>query len=179
MSVRCNKFNHLDKVAHQVLKQLLSEEKGVWTVPNAKYREYKRLSIDKRGSFGERLFAKTINFRRLQYNDGDQGLWDLKIDGLKLEVKTASLDKQNKFQNEGLKKESGYDGILFLGVAPDQLYVKMVRREDIPWSKLHNRGAAATGCGYKWDLRCHDMVKVTSPKAINDEFQRVFYPEDE
>jgi len=73
----------------------------------------------------------------------------LKFNGIKFEIKTSSIDVNQKFQNEGIKKNGDYDGILFLGVTPNDLYIKFIKKEDIPFDTLHNREERKTGRGYK------------------------------
>ena len=67
----------------------------------SKYARIRHLQIDKRGSFGERLlrdiFSKERNIS-LAYQDGDQGDWDIKINDIRVEVKTSSLDVNDKFK---------------------------------------------------------------------------------
>ena len=137
------------------------------------------MQIDKRGSFGERFFSQVLSqiyCRRLniEYNDGDQGDWDLKFNGVKFEIKTASIDVNNKFQNEGIKKDGDYDGVLFLGVTPNSLYIKFILRKDIPFHVLHNREERKTGRGHKWDFKLIEMIEVKSLKDIKNEFDKHF-----
>ena len=97
----------LDKIALSILKDLLKEQNQQW-IEESKYRKVRNLQIDKRGSFGERFFARillTLFPRRIQYKDGDQGDWDIIINKKKLEIKTSTLDVNGKFQNESIKKE--------------------------------------------------------------------------
>ncbi len=146
----------------------------------SKYKEYRNLQIDKRGSFGERFFAQTLSqiyFRRLkiEYNDGDQGDWDLKFNDVKFEIKTSSITVKSKtFQNEGIKEGGDYAGILFLGVKPNQLLIKFVLKSAIPFETLHNRKKAGTGSGYKWDFKEKDMIEVKSLDDIKQEFDKNF-----
>jgi hypothetical protein len=74
-----NFYNEIDEIAVPILKQVLREAQDQWLAPNSKYKEYRPLQIDKRGSFGERFFEQTLSriyYRRLQieYNDGDQNI---------------------------------------------------------------------------------------------------------
>ncbi len=168
----------LDEIAIPILKEVLKEAQDEWKDPESKYKEYRNLQIDKRGSFGERFFAKVlfeIYHRRIkiEYNDGDQGDWDLKINGIRFEIKTSSIDVNRKFQNEGLKEEGEYEGVLFLGVAPNQLYIKFILKKDIPFVNLHNRGAKGTGRGYKWDFKEREMTAVNSLDCIKKEFEKI------
>ena len=172
-------YNEIDEIAVPILKQILKEAQDQWLDPNSKYKEYRTLQIDKRGSFGERFFEQTLSkiyYRRLkiEYNDGDQADCDLKFNGIKFEIKTSSIDVNKKFQNEGIKEDGDYDAILFLGISPNDLYIKFVLKKDIDFSKLHNRGERGTGKGYKWDFKPKDMIKVNCLEDIKTEFERQF-----
>jgi hypothetical protein len=188
-----NDKNEIDEIAMPILKRILTEAQDKWLDENSKYREYRNLQIDKRGSFGERFFAETLLKlypRRIEYNDGDQGDWDLKINRIKFEIKTSSLDVSNKFQNEGLKRDGDYDGVLFLGIAPNNLYIKFIKKSDIDFdnlvvhsstgtTRLHNRGKdgtnkRATGAGYKCDFKLTEMKKVETLEEIRKAFEKVF-----
>ncbi len=161
------------------MKEVLKEAQDKWLNPESKYKEYRSLQIDKRGSFGERFFLQIlpqIYFRRIsiEYKDGDQCDWDLKVNGVKFEVKTSSIDVNNKFQNEGIKEEGDYEGILFLGVTPNSLYIKFALKKDIPFQNLHNRGEKGTGRGYKWDFKLKEMVEVKTLEDVKTEFDKNF-----
>lgn len=97
----------LYKIAQSVFTEIEAEvnETTKWK-SDSKYIKIKHLQIDKRGSFKERLirdiFAKERNIS-LIYKDGDQGAWDIQINGIKIEIKTSSLDVNGKFQNESIK----------------------------------------------------------------------------
>ncbi len=185
-------LTELDKKLIEILDAIVLEDSPErWR--GAKFMKQRMIQIDKRGSVGERFFAETLLRlypRRIEYKDGDQGDWDLKIGKMKFEIKTSSLDKNNKFQNEGLKRNGDYDGILFLGIAPNNLYIKFVRKTDINFDTqilvsdmgvvhLHNRGKDnlnknATGAGYKCDFKITDMKEITKIDDIKNEFERVF-----
>lgn len=176
-----------------VLKALLKEVKkedspDMWD--GAKYELQRKIQIDKRGSVGERFFSQTLNLlypRRVTYKDGDQGDWDLSIGKMKFEIKTATLGKNKKFQNEGLKKHGDYNGVLFLGIAPDDIYMYCIKVSNINFENkridhngvhvnLHDRGndesttARATGSGFKCDLKPQQMTKI---ETLGD-LKRVF-----
>lgn len=135
----------------------------------SKYARIRHLQIDKRGSFGERLlrdiFSKERNIS-LAYQDGDQGDWDIKINDIRVEVKTSSLDVNDKFQNEHIKNTPNCDFICFIGVAPDNLYVRLEKISEIDFSKLHNRGERGTGAGYKWDFKKEQMIEVKTREEV-------------
>lgn len=135
----------------------------------SKYARIRHLQIDKRGSFGERLlrdiFSKERNIS-LAYQDGDQGDWDIKINDIKIEVKTSSLDVNDKFQNEHIKNTPDCDFVCFIGVAPDEIYMRLEKISEIDFSKLHNRGKRGTGAGYKWDFRPSQMQLIRTREEV-------------
>ncbi len=172
-------MNELDKIAVPLLQAISKEAKGVWKDPTALYYPYRGIQIDKRGSFGERFFehALLMAFPRrikLEYKDGDQGEWDLKVNGYKFEIKTSSLDVNGYFQNEGLQIEGDYYGVLFLCVTPNKLYFKFVKKEDIPFNTLHDRKRAGTGSGYKWDHRLETVYELNTIEDFRNKFNEVF-----
>lgn len=163
------------EIALRVFDEIESEVKHTskWN-ETSKYVRIRKLQIDKRGSFGERLlrdiFSKERNIS-LEYRDGDQGSWDIKINGIKLEVKTSSLDVNNKFQNEHIAKNSDCDYIIFIGIAPDDVYLRIEKLSQIDFSKLHNREERKTGAGYKWDFKPNEMAKIQT----SDEVVKIIY----
>ena len=169
-------MTELDRIANRLLRSVIGQAKGVWTNPDDLYFKYRHLQIDKRGSFGERFFMRVFSdyARRIEYKDGDQADWDLKINDYKFEIKTSSLDINKKFQNEGLNPNANILGVLFLCVTPKRLYFKFVRLEDVPFHRLHNRGAAGTGAGYKWDHKMTDVVTYDTEDELVDYFNSVF-----
>lgn len=185
-------MNDLHTILEELLDKMVVEDMPrQWQ--NARFLKQRMIQIDKRGSIGERFYLLTLTTlypRRVEYRDGDQGDWDLKIGKMKFEVKTASLDKNGKFQNEGLKKNGDYNGVLFLGIAPNDIYMYCIKIENIDFENkkidhngvqvnLHNRGKdgtkdRATGAGYKCDLKPEQMRKISTLLDLQKEFEREF-----
>ena len=185
-------MNDLDLILEDLLESMVIEDMPEqWK--DARFLQQRMIQIDKRGSVGERFYMLTLSRlypRRIEYKDGDQGDWDLKIGRMKFEIKTASLDKNGKFQNEGLKKDGDYNGILFLGIAPNDIYMYCIKVENIDFEggvidhngvhvNLHNRGkdgmeGHATGAGYKCDLKPEQMRKISDISELKEEFEKEF-----
>lgn len=182
----------LDLILLELLENMKQEDNpDQWD--GAKFELQRKIQIDKRGSVGERFFSQTLTLlypRRVIYKDGDQGDWDLCIGKMKFEVKTASLDKSGKFQNEGLKRNGDYNGVLFLGIAPNDIYMYCIKTENIDFDNkkiehngvcvnLHNRGkdglnSNATGAGYKCDLKPEQMTRITTLGELKRVFDQEF-----
>jgi len=185
-------MNDLNAILEDLLNRMVIEDMPEqWK--NARFLKQRMIQIDKRGSVGERFYLLTLTSlypRRVEYRDGDQGDWDLKIGRMKFEVKTASLDRNGKFQNEGLKKDGDYNGVLFLGIAPNDIYMYCIKIGNIDFDNkkidhngvhvnLHNRGRdglteRATGAGYKCDLKPEQMRKISTLSELQDEFEKEF-----
>ena len=176
------------------LLEEVKQEDDIDEWDGAKYELQRKIQIDKRGSVGERFFSQMLTLlypRRITYKDGDQGDWDLSIGKMKFEIKTASFGKNGKFQNEGLKKHGDYNGVLFLGIAPNDIYMYCIKVSNIDFENhkidhngvrvnLHNRGKDetsdnATGVGYKCDLKPSQMTKIDTigdlKKVFDEEFE--------
>ncbi len=170
-------MDKLGEISKIIFDQLLNEQNNIWTKEDSIYKDIRNLQIDKRGSFGERLILRSLiekYNRRIEYKDGDQGNYDIKIDKKCYEIKTSSLDVNSKFQNENIKKDANYYGIIFVCVAPKQLYIKCVKKENIPFESLHNRLANKTGAGYKWDFKISEVIPVNTTNDIINEFEKIF-----
>ncbi|TQR54344.1 hypothetical protein [Campylobacter troglodytis] len=169
------------ELANAVFDEIESEVNATskWK-STSKYARIRHLQIDKRGSFGDRLlrdiFSKERNIS-LAYRDGDQGEWDIKINEFKIEVKTSSLDVNNKFhptgceevaeaKNEHIKNTPNCDFICFIGVAPDNLFMRLEKISEIDFNKLHNRGQRGTGAGYKWDFKKEQMREICTREEV-------------
>lgn len=166
----------ISKIAEAVFDEIQAEvNKTTKWKGNSKYIRIRYLQIDKRGSFGERLlrdiFSKERNIS-LAYKDGDQGDWDIKINDIKIEVKTSSLDVNNKFQNEHIKNTQNCDYICFIGIAPDAIYMRLEKIDEIDFTKLHNRGNRGTGAGYKWDLKPEQMQEIKTREEVVELFYK-------
>lgn len=173
--------NELDNIAIPILDSIAQEAQNQWSDPNSKFKKIREIQIDKRGSFGERFFLAVLpkiflggQIRRIIYADGDKGKSDLEINGKKFEIKTSSLDVNQKFQNENIKKNNKNFGLLFLGVAPNALYIKFILQSKIDFNLLHNREEQKTGAGYKWDLKPADMIEVKTIDDIKNAFINAF-----
>lgn len=172
-----NNRNELENTALRIIETISKESNAKWK-PTSKYIKYRTLEIDKRGSFGERFVFACLSTlgvgRKFLYNDGNQGDWDLKFNNKKYEIKTSSLDVNNKFQNERIKRNIDLNGIIFVGLAPDSLYLKCIKYSDIPFAKLHNREKAKTGAGYKWDFKESEMELIETPEDVWEIFKKNF-----
>ena len=190
----------ISKSLYDCLLDLINEEleKNLWS-SNDKFSDIKKLSIDQRGRVGEHFFE--LVFRELnilnKYVNNAHGDWDIEADGLKIEIKTATLDINRKFQHEGIKENKTWDVVAFLDIAPNEIYVSFIHKNNFTFGlnnfknnesikhgevwiygkkqNIHFRGKdntnrRATGAGYKVDFYQKDLKKVETIKDIENLF---------
>ena len=124
-----------DKIA-EVLQQA-SGAKFDWE--GSTYEDVRYLPIDSRGELGERIVASILRGSGYEV-EGDDGKtdaergYDLIANGVKLEIKFATITiGSGGFQHEALQSQRSYDAVLFVDIAPNQVFLTAVKRKDIIW----------------------------------------------
>jgi len=75
--------------------------------------------------------------------------WDFISNGLKIEVKLATITiGTGLFQHENMHPQRDFDGVLFIDVAPDEVYLTAVCKKDISWKKIHRRESGIYKCDF-------------------------------
>lgn len=119
--------------------------------PFAKMRE---LQIDRRGYVGEHMIVSLLKAtgREVEYSEGEMAdgkTWDMAVDGLRYEIKTATIGINTEtFQHENIYNNQAWDGVIFIDIAPDEIYISCWARHEINRTDLHLRKNKAF---YKWD----------------------------
>lgn len=90
------------------LISLVNQEHGKmekWN-KNVYFYNMKTLQIDYRGRVGEHFIKSVFENlgRKVDYIENGHGDYDIVIDDYKIEIKTATLDVNDKFQHEGIKE---------------------------------------------------------------------------
>jgi len=67
------------------------------------------------------------------------------------------------FQHENLHPQRDFDGVLFIDVAPNEIYLTAVCKKDINWKKLHRRENGV----YKCDFSIKHIKDNKMPKFKN------------
>lgn len=144
-----------------------SKKQDIWIRGISTFYQIKELSIDERGRNGQE-FLQTV-FKcggyKVRGDNEKTGDWDIKINNWRIEVKSACMDRQGKFQHENLHKTNNYDFVFFLDIAPDDIYFSCLKYKNIPFNILHERGndsnkeKRVTGAGYKYDFKYKETDK--------------------
>lgn len=118
------------------------------------YEDIQFLTIDERGQLGEEITVEILKSFKCKI-DYDASIteavkgWDFVSNGLKIEVKLATITiGTGGFQHENLHPQRDFDGILFIDVAPNEIYLTTVCKKDINWKKLHRRESGVYKCDF-------------------------------
>jgi hypothetical protein len=134
----CNFEQHFrDALSHH-------ENATKWT--GATYEKMKKIPNTKVGAVGQDFIESICN--ELGFvcefpvnNDGSratQSPWDLKINGITFELKTATEDTNGNFQFNHVRYHRPYQAVLCLGVSPEALYFNLWSKADVVTGKAGN-----------------------------------------
>ncbi|RKU20363.1 hypothetical protein C6503_06110 [Candidatus Poribacteria bacterium] len=78
-----------------------------------------------------------------------QSPWDIRIESISFEVKTATEDVNDKFQFNHIRHHRDYQALLVLGIAPDEILFNAWRKGDVVEGKAGrlvtmDKGSSAT-----------------------------------
>lgn len=130
------------------------------------YENIKFLSIDERGQLGEEIAVEVLKSFQctVDYNPSRTGAvigWDFICNNLKIETKLATITiGTGLFQHENLHSQRDFDGILFIDVAPNEVYLTAVCKKDTLWRELHRRPNG----DYKCDFSIKHIQSNSIPK---------------
>ena len=132
--------------ARAVLREIISEyaqrsDTGKWS--HGEFASINRVEKGLRGEAGEDFAVAML--RLAGYDNTEKltgrssrtqtkGAFDIRVNGQRIEVKTASEDVHGKFQFNGIKYngKTPYDVLLLVGVAPNDAFFRMLRKDELP-----------------------------------------------
>jgi hypothetical protein len=138
------------------IQEILSKKpKSSFDWHGSLYEKIQFISLDDKGDVGEEITYDILKNKNcnVEYEKGITGEtkgWDVKSNGIKIEIKLATITVgTGMFQHENIESQRDFDAILFIDVAPNEVFLTAVRKKDILWKKLHRR---KTGGAYKCDF---------------------------
>lgn len=115
-----------------------SQKDNPWI--NSSYEKINALTNDARGKFGEQLISAVFHQIpcRIDQDISDNsvhpdGHYDLKVDGVRIEVKTSANLKN--WQHEPLYAEDMCDVVIFVDFTPESYNVSFILSDDLPLGK--------------------------------------------
>lgn len=127
---------------------------------NAILGKIKRVSNTKVGSVGQGFIEKLCNELSipctfpLNAKGGRmaQSPWDIKINGIEFELKTATEDINKNFQFNHIRYHRKYQALLCLGVSPANLYFGLWSKGDVATGKAGNLVTMEKGANASYKL---------------------------
>ena len=140
-----------------LLQQILSDYTDADKWVGSAFENIKRLSNTKVGDVGQDFVEQLCGNLELEYEfpSGKKGKrtrtspWDIKIESVTFEVKTATEDVNSSFQFNHIRHHRPYEALLCLGIAPDSILFDGWTKADVSTGKAGNlvtmdKGSSAT-----------------------------------
>jgi len=105
-------------------------------------------------------------------NRATKSPWDIKINGIEFELKTATEDVNGSFQFNHIRYHRPYDAVLCLGVAPNQLLFGIWSKADISTGKAGNLVSMEKGANasYKLTKKPSDLLPISEFESTIQRF---------
>lgn len=142
--------------ARQILRNVLAEYADADKWIGSPFERIKRISNTKVGDIGQDFIEKLcgkLGFECVFPLDrkGKRArteAWDIRIEGITFEVKTATEDVHKNFQFNHVRYHRDYDALLCVGIAPDDILFDAWSKAEVTTGKaghLSNHGQRIVG----------------------------------
>jgi len=127
----------------KIFKNILAQNNNHSKWNSGDYKDIKRLANTKVGDVGEEFIVKVCEELNIPYEfplnkEGKHSRtspWDIKINGICFELKTATEDIHGSFQFNHIRYHREYDAVLCLGVSPSSLQFDLWSKADVVTGK--------------------------------------------
>ena len=124
---------------HEILSVVLSEYADADKWKNARFEHIKRISNTHVGSVGQDFLEKLCVEHGLEFEfptnaAGERSKnspWDIRIEGVEFELKTATEDVGGNFQFNHIRYHRKYEAVLCLGISPGEIYFGAWSKADV------------------------------------------------
>ncbi len=157
------------KIFREVLA--VNKDHSKWDVGD--FVGIKTISNLKVGKVGEDFISKICDNLNINYLvPKDKGPWDIEINGIKFEVKTATEDVNGSFQFNHLRYHREYEAVLCLGVSPNSLQFNLWSKADVATGKAGKLISMEknANASYKLTKRKNDLIDIEKFKETIESF---------
>jgi len=128
---------------HDILLAILQQHHDSDKWNGQPFEHIKRISNTKVGDVGQDFVEALCDALRLQYEfplnrkgeKARQSPWDIRIEGVEFEIKTATEDVKGKFQFNHIRYHRDYDALITIGISPTSIYMGVWSKSDIVTNK--------------------------------------------
>jgi hypothetical protein len=153
---------------------------------DATFEKVRRLPNTKVGDAGQDFIEELCKLYQLDRNfpEGKQGKrskqspWDIEIQGVKFELKTATEDVSGCFQFNHVRYARSYQALLCLGIGPEAVYFNVWSKADVTTNKagtlvsMEKSGSAS----YKLTKRKDGLFLIEEFERVMNAFFENFTP---
>lgn len=154
------------KILLKVLEEHADSSKWV----GAKFERIKRISNSKVGDIGQAFIERLcrdigidIGFPESGAKRMRQSPWDIQIQNVKFELKTATEDVGGAFQFNHIRYHRPYDALLCLGISPSEIHFDCWSKADVTTGKAGTLVTMEKGANASYKLtKRPDQLRVIS-----------------
>lgn len=167
-----------------IFKEILSRQGNSPKWKDGEFGGIKIIPNTSVGTVGQEFIEKACAALEIPYeyptNDkakrASQSPWDIKINGITFELKTASEDTSNSFQFNHIRYHRKYDALLCLAVAPNDLYFNIWSKADVTTEKAGKLVSMEKGANasYKLTKRSNQLLPIEKFETTLKEFIKKF-----
>ena len=124
---------------------------------------YRMLGNTNRGEIGEEFIRRYLAAHSIKTDNGGRtSKTDIRIEDMRLEVKTASLGSNGTFQFNHVRLDRKYDQLLCLGICPNNVVFNMWRKGEVAENRAGTlvRMAEGQAVTYKLTKRLSEMETI-------------------
>lgn len=144
----------------KLFEQVLIEFKDHSKWEGATFGKIKTISNTKVGSVGQTYIERLCTELKIDFsfplnNKGirvAQNPWDIKINGIEFELKTATEDTNGNFQFNHIRYHRTYQALICLGVSPSNLYFGIWSKADVATGKAGSLVTMEKGANASYKL---------------------------
>lgn len=126
-----------------LLQEILSNYTDADKWIDSTFERIKRLSNTKVGDVGQDFIEKLcknlgFNYEMPRKRSGEReknSPWDIQIEGVEYELKTATEDVSGSFQFNHIRYHRDYDALLCLGITPEEIFFGAWSKADVTTSQ--------------------------------------------
>jgi len=147
-----------------IFKHIIEKNKNNPKWDSGDFVEIKKISNTNVGAVGQEFIECVCDELKISFetpknkqNKTARSPWDIKINKIEFELKTATEDIGGKFQFNHIRYHRDYDALLCLGVSPNNLYFNIWSKADVTTNKVGNLVSMEKGANASY--------KLTKPKT--------------
>jgi len=168
----------------EILKDVIGKYRDANKWDGAEFEQMKRLSNSKVGDVGQEFIENICNELgfKCEFPQNKKGVrarqspWDIKINNIKFELKTAIEDVSGSFQFNHIRYHRQYQAVLCLGISPTNISFGIWSKADITTGKAGNLVSMEKGANasYKLTKKPNVLNEIKNFKTVLTKFIKDF-----